>query len=355
MADSKVLIVSHSSRETDLEYCSREHLNKRYNRNGRLDSLPDFSTLRPASYYEVYSGALSFYKILYQPEFNLKFIGSIKSRKIIQHAAFLKEDIIAVAYENTVEIWKLNSSIYKCNNINRNSLETIRRHESGIMAGIHSVCAFDDTKLLLSASASDSVIILDYYSGKFIDYFRMPGSIYGNNYVLNQNSDLLKHYIPNDYQLTHINSAYPFNNNSKIVVSTLIQGAVGVFDITDSSYREITRGYTGCHGARVNRNSDIYFVDSCAGELIILDDAGNVKSLFSLDTYWLHDAIELDEDIYIFTLADKNSLRIYNIKTREMLMQKDFINSTGYFSGILELLPGWLGNSVKFLSLYTLN
>ena len=75
----------------------------------------------------------------------------------------------------------------------------------------------------------------------------------------------------NDLQTTHINDASSMDGGSRVVVSTLIQGAIGVFDLGGGSYQEVTRGLVGCHAARVNDEGVIYFADNCGGALVELE------------------------------------------------------------------------------------
>ena len=45
-------------------------------------------------------------------------------------------------------------------------------------------------------------------------------------------------------------------------MSTLIQGAIGWFDL-DGAYRELLRGYAGCHGVRADLRTDqLFFCDT---------------------------------------------------------------------------------------------
>lgn len=354
MSQEIFLITTHSSRKTDLQYCSLTHLKNRYSDPRRLQSLPRFEELKPASSYEIYSGALSFYKIITQNAgADMEFLGSIKTTKMPQHAAFLNSTEIIVAFESAIEIWKLQDCFYMNKRIDVSSVTVVKRYEFGLLAGIHTVNPMDENSVVLSASSSDAIAILDTNSGKLTHSLRMPEHVYGKNYELDHTTSLIEHYIPNDLQTTHINSAFPFDKGKRIVISTLIQGAIGIFDLENSTYDEVLDGYVGCHGARVSHEGEIYFVDSCNGKLLFIDDVGTIKSEFSIDSKWLHDAIQVSERLFMLSLADRNALCLYNIESGDLICKKQFFTSWEYFSAITKRLPFWLGDSTKFLSTYS--
>jgi hypothetical protein len=84
------------------------------------------------------------------------------------------------------------------------------------------------------------------------------------NYELTPAMPVNRHYIHNDIQLGHLNSAYPDGKNG-CYLSTLAQGDIGHVS-EDGQYEVLARGYVGCHGIRVAQNGrDLYFSDSCSG------------------------------------------------------------------------------------------
>ncbi len=179
----------------------------------------------------------------------------------------------------------------------------------------------------------------------------MPASLYGNNYDLDSSMDLREHYIANDYQTTHVNSAFPHRDGEQLLISTLIQGAIGSFRLSDGSYREFTRGFVGAHGARLNDEGEIYFADSVTGCLVILNEDGTIRERFATGSRWLHDVQQIEGPVYAFAVSDMNAVCLYNIKTEELLFRRRFAKIPMFDNKwFYALIPLWLGNSTQFLS-----
>jgi len=355
------LLLTHSGRKTDLERCSATHFHERYSDPERLKKLPSLEQLKPATENPSYSGSLSFFHIseIREDEYSLIHRGTIKKRgEKIQHASTLDQNTILVAYENGIETWKIKNSIHSLNRAILPDSESIKRYDHPHFSGIHTVFPLYPSRAVISASAPDSAFILNLETGIVEHKFRMPEGIYGSNYPFDENTDLRLHYINNDCQTTHINSAYPMDEScSKLVVSTLIQGAIGIFNIDTGEYFELTRGYTGCHGARVNTDGQIYFADSINGKLIILDSSGNVTREFHVDSVWLHDVQQIQGNIYSFTLADKNKLLVCDIESGKTILEKRYwispFNMKGPLNTLHKLISAtslWMGDSTQFLS-----
>ena len=124
---------------------------------------------------------------------------------------------------------------------------------------------------------------------------RMPASLYGHNYTLTSEMDLRRHYIHDGCQTTHLNAASVDREGRRAVVSTLIQGAIGLFDLRTGDYQEIARGFVGCHGARFSDRDEIYLADSPRGCLIFLGPGGRVTRRFETGSLWLHDVQQIRE------------------------------------------------------------
>jgi hypothetical protein len=135
------------------------------------------------------------------------------------------------------------------------------------------------------------------------------------------------------------------------VISTLIQGAVGVFDLETGAYEEIVRGFVGCHGARVSAEGEVYFADSTAGHLVFLDSRGRIARRFDAGSRWLHDVQQVRGSVYAFALADSNELRVWDVDREELLYRRRFLTwpVEGLF-GLAQRTPFWLGNSTQALS-----
>jgi hypothetical protein len=329
------LALTHSSRRTNLARCSAPFLVRRFGDPGRLQRLPPFESLPPPE--PLYSGAASFFRVLQEGRaLRLQPLGAIKHRDKIQHVAFLDEDRLLVGYEQRVELWR------------RRTVE--RTYEHPHLAGLHTVAPIPGSRALLACSSPDAVLVLDLESGEVERTLRMPVNLYGRGYDLVPGMDLRRHYIGDEGQTTHLNAAHPAGGG-RAVVSTLIQGAVGAFDLQTGEYEEIARGFVGCHGARVNEEGEVYFADGPAGHLVFLDGQGRVARRFDAGSRWLHDVQQIAGGVYAFALADKNELAVWDIDRGELLCRQRFFTwpVEGLF-GLARRLPFWLGNSTQALS-----
>ncbi len=333
------LALTHSSRETNLSRCSVQFLTRRFGDPGRLDHLPPFDSLPPPE--PLYCGAASFHEVLEDENGRLRFrpAGSFRHREKVQHVVILGDETL-VGFEQRVEIWK--------------DRTVTARYEHPLLAGLHTVAPLPNDRgerALLSCSASDALLILHLGTGEIEKVLRMPEEIYGHNYDLNPQTDLRRHYVGDEQQTTHVNAAHPFDNGRLAVVSTLFQGAVGVFDLESGAYEEIARGFVGCHGARVSAEGDVYFADSTSGHLTFLDDRGRIARRFDAGSRWLHDVQQVRGSVYAFALADANELRVWDVDREELLYRRRFVSwpVEGLF-GLARRMPFWLGNSTQALS-----
>lgn len=332
------LALTHSSRRTNLARCSAEFLARRFGDPARLQRLPPFDSLPPPQL--LYSGAVSFFEILEdQGSLRWRLRGTIKHREKIQQVARLADGDLLVGYEHHVERWR--------------SRRLIRRYEHPHLAGLHTVEPIDGDRAILSCSASDAVLVLNLGTGEVERTLRMPASRYGSNYDLTLEHDLRRHFIGDEQQTTHLNQAFPFDGGRRVLVSTLIQGAIGVFDLQTGAYEEIARGFIGCHGARVSAEGRIYFADSPAGHLVFLNGEGQVARRFDAGSHWLHDVQQIAGSVYAFALADANELAVWDIDRGKLLLRQRFFTwpVEGLFS-LARRLPSWLGNSVQALSFH---
>ncbi len=351
-----LLMLTHSNRRTLLKDCSLNYLTQRYASPDRLKNLPPFETLSKSPD-DTQCGSITFYKICsINDSFNIKCIGLIKTSLKVQHVAQLNDKQIIVCYESYLELWDFMVPLSQIRGKKDLVYKVVNTFEHPHFAGLHTVNVFDNDKVVLSASAPDAVMIINIKTKQIVWEKRMPEEIYGKNYQLTDVTDLRRHFIVNDYQTTHINSAYPSRDKKKIVISTLIQGAIGVFDLENDSYTEIVRGFVGCHGARFNQEGHIYFVDSVTGTLVILDKNNKIDTYkrFAVRTIWLHDAIQIFNSIYAFSVSDANELHIYDINKGVLLFKKTFVTSwTHYTDRLFTRFPFYCGNSTQFLSFPT--
>jgi len=357
-----LLTLSHSSRRTNLARCSADFLTRRFGAPDRLRDLPPFESLPPPE--PLYSGAVSLWRVEVDGAGGvaLRPLGAVRDREKIQHAVPLGGTDLLVAYEQRVERWRLPAPISPISarraelpRIDRAACaprSIVGRWEHPWLAGLHTVAPLPGDRALLACSASDALLVLDLASGAVERAFRMPAALYGRNYELTPAMDLRRHSIGDEQQSTHVNAAHPFDGGRRAVVSTLIQGAIGVFDLATGAYEELARGFVGCHGARVSAAGEVYFADSPAGHLVFLDAAGRVARRFDAGSRWLHDVQQLAGPLYAFALADANELAVWDVDRGVRLWRRRFL--TWPVEGLFPLarrLPAWLGNSTQALGL----
>jgi hypothetical protein len=347
-----VLTLTHSSRTTNLARCSVLFLTRRFGDPERLHNLPPFASLPPSQV--LYSGAVSFYRVLTESgRVRLESLGHVRSRDRIQDVAVLGADELLIGFENRLERWRLLTPIDRLKRVTIAEVEVSWRFEHPHLVGLHTVEPLGDGRVALACSTSDAVLILDLANGGVERTLRLPPSLYGQGYELKESDDLRHHAIPDEAQTTHVNAAH-LAGGSRLVVSTLIQGAIGCFDLATGDYEEICRGFVGCHGARMSAEGEIYFADSAAGMLVFLNSEGRIARRFATGSCWLHDVQQIAGNVYAFALADRNELRVYDVASGELLWFRRFLlwPLPGFF-GVARRLPGWLGNSTQALGFYS--
>jgi hypothetical protein len=183
----------------------------------------------------------------------------------------------------------------------------------------------------------------------------MPDEIYGTNYNLTDEMNVSTHYIHNDLQTTHINSASVNKASSKVVVSALIPGSIGEFNLKTGGYEELAHGFRGCHGARYHDEDYIYFTDSNQGALYTIDEMKKTNRVFSVDSKWLHDVEHIYNDVFVFATSDKNSIMFINIVTGDVIDNIQFKTCDAAQTDINFSPPtDWFGNTVQFFHFWKL-
>lgn len=316
----KLLCVTHTDRPVDLERCNLEFLRGRYASPKRLPPAEPFQSLTPAAQHTPYFGEVTVWEFkngnFETPELLAQFRPkTYKPQSVIWHRE---------------RLWVLGVSVLEVYDVNLRRVAVVN---DPWLSGAHTIVPDGKGHLLMTCSTSDSVLILDDHDYSIVHAWRMPESLYGFNYPLKRTDSVVDHYVINDYQLTHINSARPWRQG--ILVSTLIQGAIGWFD-PSGSYQELTRGFVGMHGARIDeRTGRIYFSNSCRGVLTFLTHDFKVDYEVDMRSNWLHDAEQLGGDYFAVSVADRDKVDIYNVaegKTLISLDCKKFGASTQFIS-----------------------
>jgi hypothetical protein len=304
------LLLTHTSRSWDWTRCSREFLAQRTADPARLRKLPRFEDLPPVQTH-LYSGGLTVLDLAVdQNAAHVVARRCIDSRYKMQHANLVGSRLV-LCFENFLAVLP---------GIHQPAEEVDLRPGSPWriddpwFSGLHTVFAVSDDICLVSSSGADAVLWVDLRSRQVIRRWRLPENIYGFNYDLTPSMSVVDHFIHNDIQLGHLNCAYP-DGRGGCYVSTLFQGDIGHVD-QNGRYSLLARGQVGCHGVRVGQNGrDIYFADSCGGRLMQVEPGGGVRELWNTDSRWLHDVEQVEADLYLFCLGDKNEIALVDLST----------------------------------------
>jgi hypothetical protein len=304
------LLLTHTSRSWDWTRCSREFLAQRAADPARLRKLPRFEDLPPVENH-LYSGGLTVLDLAVDGDVaHVTARRCIDSRYKIQHANMVGSRLV-LCFENFLAV--LPGVRQPAEEVDLRPGSPWRIDDPWF-SGLHTVFPVTDDICLVSSSGADAVLWVDLGSRRVIRRWRLPSEIYGFNYDLTPSMSVADHFIHNDIQLGHLNCAYP-DDQGGCYVSTLFQGDIGHVD-ENGRYSLLARGQVGCHGIRVGRNGrDIYFADSCGGRLMRAEPGGGVTELWNADSRWLHDVEQVEADLYLFCLGDKNEIALVDLST----------------------------------------
>jgi hypothetical protein len=303
------LLLTHTSRSWDWAKCSKDYLIQRYAEPNRLRDLPRFEDLPSQRDQQVYNGGLSILELAIDGRAAyLVARRCIDSRFKIQHANLAGGKLV-LCFEDFLAV--LPSLDYPLAELDLRPGSRWRIDDNWF-GGLHTVFPVDDEVCIVSSSGADAVLWVDITMGKVIRRWRLPSELYGTNYDLTAEMSVAEHYIHNDIQLGHLNCAYP-DGRGGVLVSTLIQGDVGHLD-QNGKYSLLTRGFVGCHGVRLSRDRQyVYFTDSCNGRLMKMAPGGGAVEVRRVDSLWLHDVEQLHDELYCFSLGDKNELSLIDV------------------------------------------
>lgn len=314
------VLLTHSSRPVDYSECTYQALVDRYSDPNRLNDLPPFESLPHIDTRRHFRGGLSILNLKIEGgRPRLRRLNYLDPDFKIQHAALVDrglvlclEDALLLLDDPTARFTEAHTA----------------RINDPWFAGLHTVFTSGNGRCIVSASAPDAVLEVDLDKKAVVRRMRLPSSIYGKNYALDERCSLAEHYIYNDIQLAHLNCAWP-TSGSAIYVSSLIYGDIGRFD-ADGRYELLSRGHIGCHAARTTMDhSTLYFADSCHGVLVLCDLSGSIRRKVQVDSKWLHDAQHVGGNVYALCLSDRNLLLFLDIESGEPLLTESFAELGG--------------------------
>ena len=288
------LLVTHASRPFVEARASFNAIENRFSAQDRLANLPPFGTLPSVREAVPFSGTLSLWDIDNVVERAPILIGEYDPGYKIQSAAFRGNQLLVLG-EDRIEVLSPGFQLEK----------TI---EDPWLVGGHTVYCDTLGFAYATSAPANAVLKIDIDAGKVVERIRLPDR-YGNGYPLTENDDLRLHFVPTDLQPTHINSAVPCAEG--LLVTLCIQGAVGAIGPA-GHFREIVRGYRGCHGGRIEAGTGLlYFTDSPAGIVWFADyKTGQIMSRIKVNSAWAHDADQVGENIFAVALSDHNRVEM---------------------------------------------
>jgi len=299
--------LTHTSRHFESTRCSREELIRRYTAPRRLLDLPPFEELPPPPAH-LYSGGLSILDVAVE-----RGAAHMMARRCIDSPYKIQQATLAGArlvlcFENFLAVLPTVDAPLENVDLRPGSPWRI---DDNWFAGLHTIFPVNEDVCIVSSSGADAVLWVDLRNREVIHRWRLPSDLYGVNYDLTPEMSVNRHYIHNDIQLGHLNCAYP-DGKGGCYVSLLAQGDIGHVD-EHGRYSLLARGYVGCHGVRVARNGDVYFSDSCSGRLMQLESDGSVSERCAVDSLWLHDVEQVDPDLYVFCMGDRNEVALVDV------------------------------------------
>jgi len=302
------LLLTHTSRSWDWTRTTREFIAQRAADKDRLRNLPPFEELPPSEDH-LYSGGLSILEVTVDERTaDVTAKRCIDSRFKIQHASLVGGRLV-LCFENFLAVLPTIDAPVENIDLRPGSPWRI---DDPWFGGLHTVFPVSDDVCMVSSSGADAVLWVDLRQRQVIRRWRLPSEIYGVNYDLTPSMSVADHYIHNDIQLGHLNCAFP-DGRGGCYVSTLFQGDIAHVD-ENGRYSLLARGQVGCHGVRLAHNRrDLIFADSCGGRLMrIHPDSGPVE-LWDAGSQWLHDVGQVDDDLYLLCLGDKNQIALVDL------------------------------------------
>jgi len=322
----KIICATHSSRPFFEASCSVNQLEQRFSRRN-WDQLPPLDSFPPVQGAISFKGALTLWRLDEENGYRLTFLSSYLPDYKIQFAAFTKNTLLVLGSDR-LEILDT-------------ELKRTHTFSDPWLVGGHTVYVDDRGYALVTSAPANAILVIDLDRLEIVERVVMP-EMYGRGYPLEPADDLHQHFISTDNQPTHVNCAYPVDDG--FLVTSFIHGSVGFFD-RDRNYREIVRGYRGCHGGKRDRVSgDLYLTDSASGNILFFDyETGAVKRRFHLDSKWLHDSDQIDGTVFATGVSDSNKLEIIDLATETVfsIIDCDLFGKSVMFVNSCEVSPEW--------------
>lgn len=292
-----MICLSHSSRPFEALRASPGSLAQRFSRDDRLDKLPEWRCLGPGgvpswrnniSVWDFTSGLL-------EPPRLVSFV----ERDFTANHAVVDDGELLVCGSTFLELCDLSGERRRCTSHNW-------------FAGGHTV-ATSDGEIIVSCSASDAVLWFDRQTLELTRHWRVPPDVFGKNYDISPADDVREHYIATDYQLAHLNCAYPLGRG-RVLITAFIQGSLGIV-ARNGGYRKIASGYVGAHGGRMSgkRRNTYYFADTPGGALVEVSEGGVKLRRCAVRSEWVHDVLWLDGSYFLFAVSDRNALELWDV------------------------------------------
>jgi len=314
----RLIAVTHTSRDWNLATCTREFFGRRYAGHTRVGDLPEFTDLTAAGT-RSYAGGVSVLRVSIEDSTaDIQMLGHAASDDKIAAANVVGQTLVLCLEDRLLVLPWSDAAALGDRGAIQDALEAPPRTIiDPWFAGLHTIVPVDRSTALVSASGPDAVLWVDIPSGRVTRRWRLPSDLYGTNYEITATSSVHDHYIHNDLQLGHLNSATPLGRDQALI-TTLGQGDVGIVD-ADGGYRRIHHGSIGCHGVRVDSRGRVYLSDSTSGQLrMLVPRAGGeewawARSVWDGESRWLHDALEVAPDHFMLAHGDRNMLSIVDI------------------------------------------
>lgn len=328
------LLMTHSTRPFDSTRASVEFIARRYADKTRFANAPPFESFSSSSTQNFLHGAITHCRLaIADGVIQLETIRCIDAKELVEQASTVSGRFVISCNGFLCALPSVSTALSGL----EFAIGSPYRIDDPWFSGVHSaVGTGEQDECVVSASGPDAVLWVDLKKKLVTRRFRLPESLYGLNYPLTPEMSVHDHYIPNDFQLGHLNSAYP-DDAGGCYITTLGQGDVGHFDRA-GRYELLATGYVGAHGVRQsNITGSIYFTQSPLGTINQLQADGSVNVIANIDTAWLHDAQEIAPDLFLCMLVDRNELMLFDVRSRSEVARFD-VSKRGFNPQFLSLI-----------------